>query len=114
MASLGHRRKFDLTFTSEQHGPGSQHCFTLFPGYWAESQVTAFSTKLILRVLGFKERAVRKVLSKEFSAARKEWGVEAVAVHQTLHHSAKVHDDIYRQGLRNTVNDMQAHLFHWG
>ena len=43
----GVKAKHDIIFSAEEHGPGCEHCFTLFPGFWAESQIPAFTYKCI-------------------------------------------------------------------
>ena len=43
----GVKAKRDIIFSAEEHGPGCEHCFTLFPGFWAESQIPAFTYKCI-------------------------------------------------------------------
>ena len=61
---------------------------------------------MALECLGTTERPLRKLLSKEFSAQEAQWGILLYAIHQQLHHSGQIHDQIYMQELRNTLNDM--------
>ena len=113
IANLGPRAKHDISFTDAKHGPGASKCFTLFPGFWAQSQTHSFSTRMFEAVLGSTERVVRKVQSKEFGAHRKDWGLQPEAIAQQLHHSVQVDEAVYKQGLRNTCNEMQAWLYGW-
>ena len=39
-----------------------------------------------------------------------QWGVDPVAVTQQFHHTKEIQESAYKQGLRNTVNEMQAHI----
>lgn len=112
VANLGYRAKHDITFSDAKHGPGASICSTLFPVFWDASQRHTFSVKMFEAVLGCTERTIRRLQSKAFGAHREEWGLQAEAVNQQLHHSADV-DKLYKQGLRNTLNDMQAWLYKW-
>jgi hypothetical protein len=113
LRNLGTKARYDITFRDEAHGPGASNCMTLFPGYWHDSQVSAFTQKLIQPVAGTTERVIRQEISKELSRHAKEWGVHKESVHQTLHHSEKVHNEAYLTGIRNDANELQAWLLHW-
>ena len=113
--NLGVKARYDLTFSAEAH---LERCFTLFPGLWDDSQKSAFHAKLILPVLGCGERATRIALSKALSPAnaaegRTSRGIHPASIHQTLHHSAKIHDEVYLRGSCNAANCLQADVLGW-
>ena len=44
------RAKYDVTFRDDVHGDGSHICFTLFLGFWDESQISGFThTKMSMQ-----------------------------------------------------------------
>ena len=113
MKNLGEKSRHHITFSDELHGAGASACFALFPGFWDDSQVSAFTQKLIVPVCGATERPVRRELSKNLSRNAKEWGIHKAAIHQSLHHSEEVHNQAYLAGMRNDVNELQAWLLSW-
>ena len=114
MKNLGERAKFDLTFTEEKHGPGAGKCMTLFPGYWDLTQTHRFVSKSFQKVLVYSERGVRNALGVAMSInVARDWGIPKEAVYQQFHHSEQVHGECYLRGLRNQVNELQAHLLGW-
>ena len=71
MKNLETKAAFDKTFTDKEFGEGASKCFTLFPGLWSESQVSAFVNKTFVKVLDYKEQKMRKMWSKIFARERK-------------------------------------------
>jgi hypothetical protein len=93
MKSLGHRAKWDRVFTDDKDGPGASRCFTLFPGYWDKHQTTTFTARFFMKVLGHRERAVRKVLSGTYNTHIHDWNLEKTAISQNLSHSGFPYTD---------------------
>ena len=113
--NLGPKARFDITFTDETHGEGAGLCFTLFPGFWDDSQTSRFHSQCLKRVLGAGEQVVRNILSKALSNALSNSSskVRESAVHQTLHRSKEVHDRVYLRGNANAANPLQAQVLGW-
>jgi hypothetical protein len=112
--NLGERAQYDVTFTSELHGLGSEHCKTLFPGFWPENQNHTFVARCWYPVLGCSERRVRKVLTKAMpKPVAAQWGIPGEALDQHFHHSRDVTENSYSRGSRNLVNAFQAHVLGW-
>ena len=78
--------------------------------------MTRFDCSVFTVAMGAGEQVVRRCMSvgfnKKFTA--ETWGgVTKQALHQQLHHSEKVHDEVYSSKQRNSFNAMQAHMLGW-
>jgi hypothetical protein len=112
--NLGPAARYEPTFTDAKNGEGASLCFPLFPGYWPASRGSSFTANNFIPVLGCKERKIRSLMIQQFTPdLLQQWGVDPVAIPQQFHQSKLVQDGSYKNGLRNAVNPLQAHILGW-
>ncbi|CAE8597685.1 unnamed protein product [Polarella glacialis] len=110
MDNLGARAVHDVTYNDMEHGPISSKCTLLYfraSGLMVSARLFVRGT--FLKAMGRSERKVRKAWSETIGVNECwDWGVNPDAAYQHFHHSREIHETVYRQGLRNSMNDMQA------
>lgn len=110
--NLGLHARHHKTWRESADGEGAGRLLTLFPGFWADGQMSRFN-RLVKDALGAGEQKVRNILNKLFMEQHGAWGVTRAAVDQQMSHSAEMTDKVYLAGLRNSLNGMQEHAYEW-
>lgn len=80
---------------------------------WAMAGVVSAFTQKLISGMRRNRKARPARAEKNLSAHAKQWGVHKAAIHQTLHHTEDVRNQVYLAGIRNEANELQAWLLSW-